>query len=87
MYMVTMAATMSSSVLSSEARKASAAPWKLVRTPIGTASAFSAVSIASTAWPSEYAGCEVEGHRGRGELPEVADRERAHALAHASPPR
>src|SRR4029079_14441047 len=51
---------MRSSVLSSEARKASAAPWKLVRMLPGTRISFSAFSIASTASPSEARGARLK---------------------------
>ncbi len=46
-------------MLESEARKASAAPWKLVRTLGGTPMSRSAASIAFTAPPSEARGARL----------------------------
>ena len=53
MYIVTTAARISSSVLSSEARNASAAPWKRVWMLAGMPISRCAVSIAVTASPSD----------------------------------
>src|SRR4249920_2011170 len=59
MYIVTTAARISSSVLLSDARKASAAPWKLVSTLGGRSSLASSALIASTAAPSEAPGARL----------------------------
>ena len=59
MYIVTIAARISTSVLSSEARKASAAPWKRVWTLAGMPSwirSRCAASMAATASPSDAPG-------------------------------
>ena len=53
MYMVTTAARISSSVLDSEARNASAAPWKRVWMPAGRPISCSTASITCTALPSD----------------------------------
>jgi len=53
MYMVTIAASTSSSVLERELRNARAAPWKRISTASGNSSAAAAISIALTASPSE----------------------------------
>src|SRR6266571_4036539 len=60
MYMVTIAARMSSNSLASDARNASAAPWKLVRTESGSSSALASASIAPTAAPSEAPGARLK---------------------------
>ena len=59
MYIVTTAARISSSVLLSDARNASAAPWKLVSTLGGRSRLASSALIASTAWPSEAPGARL----------------------------
>src|SRR5262245_46188048 len=53
MYMVTMAARISHSVLESDASNASAAPWKLVMTLGGRLICASAALIAATASPRD----------------------------------
>ncbi len=57
--MVTTAARSRKSVLVSDARKASAAPWKLVSTLIGISTWASAALIASTARPSDTPGARL----------------------------
>jgi len=53
MYITTTAARISHRVLDSEARKASAAPWKVISTACGRPIRFIVASMPSTAWPSE----------------------------------
>ena len=80
MYIVTIAARISSSVLSSEARNASAAPWKRVWMLAGIPSSCCAASMAATASPSDAPGAEVERQRHRRELAGVVDHQRGVAL-------
>src|SRR5579864_6236172 len=72
MYMVTMAARISSSVLFSEDWNASAAPWKLVCTLKGRPIPFSAARIAFTASQRGPRG-EVERNSRRGKLGKMVD--------------
>src|SRR5258706_15555218 len=60
MYIVTIAARIRRSSLASEARNASAAPWKPVRTESGSSSALASASIAPTAAPSETPGARLK---------------------------
>ena len=59
MYIVTIAAMISSSSLASAAWKASAAPWNAVIMLAGRPISFSAFLIASTAAPSEAPGARL----------------------------
>ena len=59
MYITTTAASSSSSSLSRLLRKASAAPWNVVRMLSGTPSVRSALSMASTAAPSDAPGARL----------------------------
>src|SRR6185503_10838144 len=59
MYIVTTAATISHSMLASDAENAAAAPWKLVSTLGGSASADSSSRIACTALPSDMPGARL----------------------------
>jgi len=67
--MVTTAARISSRVLSSEAWKASAAPWKLLRMPRGRPSSASAARIALTASPSATSGARLKDRVTAGNCP------------------
>src|SRR5574337_1580475 len=69
MYTVTTAASTSSSVLVSDARKASAAPWKLVSTEGGRSSAACSALIASTAAPSDAPGARLNDTVADGNCP------------------
>ena len=59
MYMVTMAARMSHSSFASDARKASAAPWKRTCALAGSASSCCAASMVLTASPRDAPGAKL----------------------------
>src|SRR5215470_2274632 len=85
MYIVTMAARMRSSVFTSDARKARAAPWKLVRTLGGMRISFSAFSMASTASPSEAFGARLNEIVVEGNCPRwLIEREPGRSLTFAT---
>jgi len=76
MYMTSTAATNNKSSLVRLLRKASAAPWKVVRMLLGNPTPCSAFSMAETAAAERSAFTQVEGNGGRRKLRQVVDEKR-----------